>query len=128
MIDVLLTVTFYPKNFHNERKRYRLCFVIPKAGCFGMFVITEQGKLALKALICTDTSLRQSPNRSSHFQVDKSLVRQCRHVVLFLCPTGEQSERHAHVFKVIKVRHQVKVFYVKTHIFCALCANDAIPM
>ncbi len=90
MANVFLTDIFHPKILHHEREQYWLLLVIPKAWCLDMFVIPEWCQLALKALICKDTRLWQSPNCLSQFQVDKTRIRHCHQVVLFLYPTGEQ--------------------------------------
>jgi hypothetical protein len=85
-----------------------------------MFVIPRWYQLASKVLICKDSSLWP--------QVGESLICNCRQVVLFLYPTGEQGERHVHLFKVIKLHSQEKVLDVDTLIFWASCANGAILM
>jgi hypothetical protein len=47
--------------------------------------------------------------------------------VLFFNPFWKYRQRHPHVFEVVERSGQVEVFYVKTHVFRAVSAEDAVP-
>jgi hypothetical protein len=58
------------------------------------------------------------PIRLSHFSVYKAFVGVIVQIVLVDCPTCEQVQRDAHVFKILKGSEQVKK-KILTHIYSA---------
>ena len=47
--------------------------------------------------------------------------------VLFFNPLWKHRQRHPHIFEVVESCGEIEIFYVETHVFGAVSAEDAVP-
>ena len=79
------------------------------------------GQGFFQELVGQYTSLGETPNHTSHFHVNVSIVHLVDKVIILLGdPQGEKGKRDAHVFLLIKGGQKVEVFFISRHIYLAL--------
>ena len=93
--------------------------MFPEAGSLFAFIVSMWGKMFFQELVGQHTSLGEAPNRTSHFQVNVTVVYLVGKVILLGYLQGEKDERDAHVFVSIKGGCKVQVF-ISRHIYLAL--------
>ncbi len=99
----------------------------PQTRCMFTLVISMGEELLAEEFIHQDTCLGEAPNGAAQFNVYKPIFCVLLQVVLFSCPGWEEGERHFHVLESIEWGHHIKILDVKTHEFCAIGAEDAVP-
>ena len=102
--------------------------MFPKAGSLFAFVVSMWGKAFLEELVGQYTSLGEAPNRSSHLQVNVSIVYLVGKAIMLNNLWGDKGERYAHVFVPVKGGQKVEVIFIEAHIFGAGCAEYAVPV
>ncbi len=68
------------------------------------------------------------PIQPVSFQLHKAFVGVLVQILLVYCPTWEQVQKDAHVFKILKGSGQVKFFCINAHALSVFRAHNAVPM
>jgi hypothetical protein len=84
--------------------------MFPEDGSLFAFMVPMGGKAIFQEFFCQYTSLGETSNCTSHFQVYVSVVYLVCKVILLGDPWGEKGKRDVHVFVSIEGGQKVEFF------------------
>ena len=101
--------------------------MFPGAGSLFAFIVTVWGKAFFQELVGQYTGLGEAPNRTSHFQVNVSIVHLVGKVILLGNPRGEGRTGCACIC-IDLGGPKGRSFYIEANIFGIGCAEYTVPV